>query len=187
MGASRSKVPSAGGVDFDFNYGVPNASSVYGAARFICGPDGVDDDFFPDDDIARMLLSGEAVQYAARDGRILPASAITEDAAINLFMGGAAEVEDPVVNGREAETLAAVSSLMGVFLGVPTTPGVVDFRSAGKLWALTGYALRKEYLYERDPAEDAKRLYEGALAAEAQQGAVSPALAFEGEGRGPRP
>ena len=177
----------AGGVFFKYNVGTPNADSVYGKALFVGGRDGVEDGLFTDGEVARMLKVAQAVQFAGVDGRLLPASAIGEGAAIELFMGGAAEIEDPVVNDDEPRTLAAISPVMAILLGAPTTPGVVDFMSAGRLWALTGYALKKEYLYDRDPAVDARNLFEAALAAEAGHGPVLPALAFEEVPGGPSP
>lgn len=163
------------GVDFTHNIGIPNGSSSYGKALFVCGRHGVEDRFYPDGEIARMCGTVEAVQYAGADGRLLPASRIGEDAAIELFMNGAAEIEDPVVNRDEARTLAAVSPVMAVLLGTPNTPGVVDFRSAGRLWALTGYAIDRDYLFERDPVVDGRRLYEAAVASEKASG---PPLSF---------
>lgn len=167
-----------GGVTFDYNIGTPNSASAYGKALFVCGRHGIEDGFFPDAELARLCEGKKAVQFADAQGRLLPASRIGEDAAIELFMHGAAEVEDPVVNEDEARTLAAISPVMAILLGAPTTPGVVDFRSAGRLWALTGYALKREYLYDRDPVVDGRSLYEAALAAEAGSGPVVPALAF---------
>jgi len=140
------------------------SGSRHDGLQFVAVSHGVMDGAYSDDEIDRLLLTGELVAYGNHEDGLFPAGDVGLAAVTELFLIGAGQVEDALDAGGSLDD--AVRPLTAALLGMAGRGQGPDVVSLGRLWAIKEYAKGIRPLVDLDPKVVAAQVYDDLVAVE---------------------